>query len=117
MPWCTRGCKELEGKEIEAAKEKKELNELAGTAEDGSDRIDNSRPIIAYWYLMSRITYKWFRWCGIAQWIPEMELKKDEDMTRGRPRYWMGGGPSDLAARFKRRTCHQPAASAIRMPI
>ena len=50
-------------KEIEAAKETKGLDELEGTSEVG---IDDSRPIIAYSYLMSRITCKWFVCCGIA---------------------------------------------------
>jgi len=36
---------------------------------DESCRLDET--IIAYWYRMSMITYKWFRCCVIAGWLFE----------------------------------------------
>jgi hypothetical protein len=44
---CRYGCKEQERKEIEALKEAKRLDELAGTGGDGEGGIDNSRLTVA----------------------------------------------------------------------
>ena len=47
MPLCRNGWKGLGTKEIQAMKQTKELDGLAGTVESGGDGSDNSRPMVA----------------------------------------------------------------------
>jgi hypothetical protein len=48
LPLRSYGCKKMKGKGIEAVKESKELDELAGTGRRGGGGIDNSRPMVAF---------------------------------------------------------------------